>query len=248
MRMKKPSVQLSIQQPCAENWNEMTPVDQGKFCQLCSKQVIDFTQLSDEQLLRVIENNGEKLCGRFKSNQLNRPIVPINYKQNNYSFPKIFSSLLVLTTLHVFKASGKQTNKSSLIHLSDAKNSSVKPETKLQLADSSDYTIEGIVTEKESGEIVYYAKIVLKGSKIGTYSDLDGKFKLTIPKTQINDTMEFLVSSFDYSDTINLKISKEQLPLANLQIKFNSFRSDGITMGIIVVEKRKWWQFRRRRN
>ena len=43
-------IQLNIPKPCHENWDQMTPVDKGRFCGFCQKQVVDFTAMNDEQL------------------------------------------------------------------------------------------------------------------------------------------------------------------------------------------------------
>lgn len=62
---------ISIPKPCHENWNEMSPREQGAFCNVCSKTVIDFTALSDEQVRNYfLENRGNKTCGRLRKDQL----------------------------------------------------------------------------------------------------------------------------------------------------------------------------------
>lgn len=62
---------ISIPQPCHENWNEMIPAAQGAFCKRCSKIVVDFTQLSDEEVQNYfLDNRGQKTCGRFRDDQL----------------------------------------------------------------------------------------------------------------------------------------------------------------------------------
>ena len=33
-----------IPEPCHENWNKMTPQEQGRHCAVCSKVVVDFTK------------------------------------------------------------------------------------------------------------------------------------------------------------------------------------------------------------
>ncbi|MCD0480470.1 hypothetical protein LPB90_18680 [Chryseobacterium sp. LC2016-29] len=67
-------MKLNIPNPCFENWNEMTSSDKGKFCQVCSKTVRDFTNSSDEELYEEIKSNSN-ICGSFRNNQLNRNIA-----------------------------------------------------------------------------------------------------------------------------------------------------------------------------
>ncbi|EJL75419.1 TonB-dependent receptor [Chryseobacterium populi] len=64
-------MKLSIPKPCHENWEYMTPDEKGRFCQICSETVQDFTGFSDEELLNRL-NSGEKICGRFRGDQLGR--------------------------------------------------------------------------------------------------------------------------------------------------------------------------------
>ncbi len=72
-RMKNRSVKLSVDEPCHEDWEKMTPVEQGRFCSSCSKVVVDFSGKSDHEVIRLIEAaKGAETCGQFASNQLNR--------------------------------------------------------------------------------------------------------------------------------------------------------------------------------
>lgn len=78
---------LNIPQPCHENWNEMTPEKKGRFCGSCQKIVVDFTQMSDEQVKNYLLSN-VNTCGRFYASQIGRPLEnkslnldPIWYQQ-----------------------------------------------------------------------------------------------------------------------------------------------------------------------
>ncbi|WP_445711515.1 hypothetical protein [Flavobacterium sp.] len=62
---------LSVPKPCHENWNEMLSEEKGRFCQSCSKTVLDFTGKSNDEIIALFENNKtEKVCGRFRKDQL----------------------------------------------------------------------------------------------------------------------------------------------------------------------------------
>lgn len=67
--MKK--MRISIENPCHEDWQGMTPQAQGRFCSACEKTVIDFSRMSDAEILQYFSQpRTEKVCGRFKSEQL----------------------------------------------------------------------------------------------------------------------------------------------------------------------------------
>lgn len=67
-------MKLTIPTPCHENWNRMSPAEQGRFCSVCSKTVQDFTAVPDEEIVDAFSQNSENVCGRFKTSQLNRDL------------------------------------------------------------------------------------------------------------------------------------------------------------------------------
>jgi len=66
-------VKIHIPQPCKENWNEMTPQEQGRHCAKCDKVVQDFSQMRDDQIINKVQS-GESTCGRFYNWQLQKDI------------------------------------------------------------------------------------------------------------------------------------------------------------------------------
>lgn len=57
---------LHIPNPCSENWEIMFAREKGRFCSLCSKCVIDFTEKKSEEIEFIFkEKKGEGICGRF---------------------------------------------------------------------------------------------------------------------------------------------------------------------------------------
>lgn len=73
----KQSIQLQIPTPCHENWHQMTPVEQGRFCNACAKTVIDFSIMTDQQILDYLSTASAGVCGRVNDAQLSRTLAPV---------------------------------------------------------------------------------------------------------------------------------------------------------------------------
>lgn len=62
---------FSIPTPCNNRWEEMTPTAQGRYCNSCAKQVVDFSGMSDGEIIAYVKQHG-MVCGRFMPSQLDR--------------------------------------------------------------------------------------------------------------------------------------------------------------------------------
>ncbi|PUZ21209.1 hypothetical protein GA0116948_11282 [Chitinophaga costaii] len=71
----KRSMQLQVDAPCSQEWEGMQSAMGGRFCGSCQKTVIDFTQMSDADMLATITRLAGGCCGRFAAQQLERPLV-----------------------------------------------------------------------------------------------------------------------------------------------------------------------------
>ncbi len=74
--MKK-KYQISIPDPCQEDWNEMPINGKGRDCSKCEKNIRDFTKMSDNELIALLKSE-ENVCGRFSEDQLDRPLLREN--------------------------------------------------------------------------------------------------------------------------------------------------------------------------
>lgn len=68
--MKSLHTFLDIPTPCHQNWDAMSEAEQGRYCQVCAKTVIDFSLMSNEDILQYLNTNTGKVCGRFEKKQL----------------------------------------------------------------------------------------------------------------------------------------------------------------------------------
>ncbi len=103
--MKKTSIQYSIAEPCHEKWGKMTPIDQGRFCDSCAKAVVDFTTMTDRQVIQYMSTTTESVCGRMSSHQLNRPFTQLEIG-NSHSFS--LRALVLGTAISTFSATSAQ--------------------------------------------------------------------------------------------------------------------------------------------
>jgi hypothetical protein len=58
--MKK---RLTIGTPCHEDWNKMTPNDEGRHCDVCNKTVVDLTAKTQPEMVALFESKGGDMCG-----------------------------------------------------------------------------------------------------------------------------------------------------------------------------------------
>ena len=65
-------MKISINEPCHENWDKMTPNDKGAFCLSCQKNVVDFSNKTITQIKDFFrkKTDAEIVCGRFDESQL----------------------------------------------------------------------------------------------------------------------------------------------------------------------------------
>lgn len=68
------NLRISVPEPCHENWQLMTPADKGRHCKSCDKVVVDFSRMTDAQVVSHFKNYQGKTCGRFRTEQLDRPM------------------------------------------------------------------------------------------------------------------------------------------------------------------------------
>ncbi len=88
---------ITIPKPCNENWDAMTPVEQGRFCEHCQKKVIDFSRTPDAEVIRIFREAADgPPCGRFHISQVGRELVqPKKVSFGTYLLRRLAASLLL---------------------------------------------------------------------------------------------------------------------------------------------------------
>ena len=88
--MENPST-FKIAEPCHENWNQMTPESQGRFCASCQRCVIDFSNKSTAEMKSIYDREGGDVCGRVKVSQLAgpRPAVRVRWSLRGHGLKSV---------------------------------------------------------------------------------------------------------------------------------------------------------------
>lgn len=106
-------MRVSIKNPCHENWDAMTPNEQGAFCLVCQKTVVDFSQKTTEEIKDFFTAvpKFEKVCGRFRNDQLNElSFDEFFVKFKNWIMPKKLAVILCFSFgLTLFSCKTTQT-------------------------------------------------------------------------------------------------------------------------------------------
>ncbi|MFD2917962.1 carboxypeptidase-like regulatory domain-containing protein [Psychroserpens luteus] len=165
------TLNINIPEPCHEDWSKMTVQEKGRHCASCEKTVYDFTTKTDEQIVRTYLDEG-KVCGRFKSTQLNRELVLTRKEKNNYLS-------YVASTLFAFLSFGTQDveaqGKPRIVNVDSLKQPNVngKPATSILNIKA----IHGTIYNSDKFPIPN-AIITIKGNGISTISTEDGSFAI----------------------------------------------------------------------
>lgn len=167
--MKVQALYLSIPKPCHEDWDKMTPTEKGRHCLNCQKEVVDFTAMSDQEILAIFSKNKTGLCGRFHTDQLNRQML---LRTRTQSTPWARAGILAASLLLAVPAISQQILEVRT-EQQEEKYSTEELEGK--------HTITGRVLDEE-GEPLIAATIITKSKSVGTVTDLDGRFTLHLSK------------------------------------------------------------------
>jgi hypothetical protein len=97
MKSSNKGLYLSVPTPCQENWDNMNSTGDSKYCIRCKKNIIDFSAMSDIEVLAVIKNSRGELCGRFYNTQLNRLLTEPASKHSKLLPVAVASAIMAIT-------------------------------------------------------------------------------------------------------------------------------------------------------
>lgn len=222
--------QIVINNPCSEKLSEMQRIESGFYCGVCKKNVINFTNYTEDQLKSYFSTlNNKSTCGVFLPKQVE--ITYLNRKNVRYfSLNKLLVILAYLFSCFSLKAQSLNTEKIQNEFGSDNKVSNSKPKVELNKTESYK-SISGKIVSDDStsfctkGDPLLGVTILIKGTTRGTTTDINGEFEiLNVP---INSVL--LVSYFDF------KQQEFQVCASDSSIYFIRLKKNEQSEEIVVV-------------
>ena len=169
---------IILQSPCEADWSQMKQTESGKFCQQCSKEVVDLTNKTNEEAERIIRESEVPVCTMLKSSQLQPQ------QDHRKKILHLLFALLITFGTALFSLDAKAQ----------------EAVEKFKYSSENEYQEMVIVKGKvkdENGEPLPYTAVFLvteSDKPIGVHSDINGNFFLQIPKRLIKKSL--LVISF----------------------------------------------------
>ncbi|MET0464860.1 MAG: carboxypeptidase-like regulatory domain-containing protein [Chitinophagaceae bacterium] len=217
--------QLSISDPCGEDWKGMTPNGCGRFCGSCQKTVVDFTVMDDQQLALFFKKNTENVCGRFRDDQLSKDLsVPVKkIPWFRYLLKAIIPAVLFSNKGYTQGEVRKIVPETTQAPVGQAKKRVIVGDT-IRIIQR---TIKGRVSDG-SGNAVVGASVMLHGTGIGTVTGQDGSFQLRIDQKDRSAQLD--VSCVGYVARL------VSCPVNDVEVNaMITLELQAVTMGMVVV-------------
>ncbi|NQX76131.1 carboxypeptidase-like regulatory domain-containing protein [Gilvibacter sp.] len=176
-------ITIQIPEPCHEDWNQMSPNGLGRHCGSCAKTVVDFTARTDKFIASYFKEH-DNICGRFRPDQLNRPI-DLSVRRNSILPPLAASFILPLAMLAAGSAYSQQQN-------SNQNNSSYVSLNIGSQKQQAYKDIKGVVTDT-AGNPMPGVRVTILETNDQIQTDNKGTYRL---KAQVGHTLRF--SSYLY--------------------------------------------------
>jgi hypothetical protein len=168
-----PLAQITIPNPCREDWTGMELTESGRFCGKCEKSVMDFSLFSDEQLLNYLEQHRHSpICGRIPISKLNKSLeyFPVKQRYSGWWLLSVLAGSGVTLNAQVEPEKVQLADQNTDIELSDS-----------VICDTSFIHVRGFLEDHLTFERLPFAIIEAYGKRVKTFTDVNGEFELKIP-------------------------------------------------------------------
>jgi len=164
-----------IPKPCHENWKNMTANEKGRYCKVCNKTVADLTSKTPEEVKALYDSEQGKLCGHVRVSQLGnfqsqdgliaQKLKSVSWRLRRWAMAASVALLLNgLTILEGYSQCTVETGEYKLTPLNNEKEGEI--------------ILKGKIRDKETGEFLIGAVVVIENYNTGALTDYEGEFTI----------------------------------------------------------------------
>lgn len=213
---------VTIPKPCPVRARALTPTEAGWHCARCATEVIDFTRLSEAEILAYLATRqGQRVCAAVQV-----PLVPQHYKR-----PKgVRRWLLAAAALLGWQSAGALPPQSPPRQLSFFGATAAKERI----------VIRGVVLDDSLNTPIAGAYVFIKGTKYGAVSNEKGEFTFSFapdwqPAATGELSLEISAGHFTFENQLATVGFKDNSTPAPLTIRLLSQPHRGFIKGKVAI-------------
>jgi hypothetical protein len=226
--MKHATIKLKIAEPCHENWNKMLEEEKGRFCLSCQKAVVDFSRMTNEEIIRYFEQNaGKKTCGRIATHQHDTPIS--NYRKVVSPWFNRYVAGFLMAIGFYNPAKAQTTSTVTEQHMMKGEMVAKPVQT-----GNKKLVIKGRVLDEDTKKPIKGATVRIDGSDAMALTDKFGNYSLIVPERFLNAGLQLVITSKGYSDGLVNNIDQTKPSVSVVTKMYKEIPAH--MMGDIMVE------------
>lgn len=211
---------ISIPEPCSEDWHGMQENPEGVYCSKCTKNVVDFSEKTDLEVIRFLMEAKEKkedVYGRFLHTQVHR------FLKKSYHY-------MAISTIVSGIAIGSSNNVYSVVHDNKEKH---EVQNDIDTTTTYKHTKVCFVFDEDGQPIdnaIIYCRAEKNGKQHIAKTNPRGFFGLL---TNTEDVYEIIVEKKGYeSQSVHIKISN--IGSERIYLKYNDEGKENVYTSVLA--------------
>lgn len=189
-------LRLKLNHPCAMDWEMLDDSADGRFCNACGKNVVDFTHFTDAEMYDFFKNKPASVCGLFLPKQISKNMHPNWWAQTKSSIK--YAAILIASLGLVNQAKGQATATSTGYAANAVTN----------------YTLKGLILDSKSNNPAKNTRILIYNDGDIVYefsSGINGFYEQRIDSSLLNQQLHIKLISEDGRVTYEEDIQKSEI-------------------------------------
>lgn len=227
--MKKTSFKIQIENPCGEDWSRMEVKGDGRYCQRCTKVVVDFNAMTDAQIAEFLMKQSSSICGRISKTRMSTDFYfPLKRNTSVFNRAMLRYSLAGVLTLGSLKSFAQSSKPQTTQQLIDENGKKQKQEVKTEAAGRK----LTVILKTEDGQsadmaVVNFMTAGFRKSLLGDTVSID------IPDSLVNGSLSITAHMSGYETSFKSILLNEIKTTALVELKLEVMK-EVMFMGIVA--------------